>query len=92
MYELVNEKVAEESEKVALDAWKVLGCRDAGRVDIRYDQHGIANFIEVNPLAGLHPEHSDLPIIATKKGISYTELIKAIMDSAEQNRLHRVNY
>ena len=25
--------------------------------------------MEVNPLAGLHPEHSDLPILATKIGM-----------------------
>ena len=92
LYELVKGKVAEESEKVALDAWRVLGCRDGGRVDIRYDHHGVPNFIEVNPLAGLHPEHSDLPIIATKSGISYIELIRMIMDSAKQNRLNPVGF
>jgi D-alanine-D-alanine ligase len=38
--------------------------------------------MEVNPLAGLHPTHSDLPIIATLAGIEYDELIRSIMDSA----------
>jgi D-alanine-D-alanine ligase len=38
--------------------------------------------MEVNPLAGLHPEHSDLPILATKLGIEYVELIRRIVDSA----------
>ena len=28
-------------------------------------------FLEVNPLAGMHPEHSDLPIMATLAGMSY---------------------
>ena len=40
------------------------------------------NFIEANPLAGLHPEHSDLPMIATKVGMSYQELIRQILESA----------
>jgi D-alanine-D-alanine ligase len=40
--------------------------------------------MEVNPLAGLHPEHSDLPILCTKVGISYRELIDTIMRSALQ--------
>jgi D-alanine-D-alanine ligase len=69
-------------EKVALDAWRVIGCEDGGRVDIRYDSKGIPNFIEVNPLAGLHPEHSDLPILSTKNGIAYIDLMRMIMDSA----------
>ena len=39
--------------------------------------------MEVNPLAGLHPEHSDLPILATKVGLSYVDLIGRIVASAE---------
>jgi D-alanine-D-alanine ligase len=81
-YVLVTGPVAEACEKVSLDAWKALGCEDAGRVDVRHDDNGIPNFIEVNPLAGIHPEHSDLPILSTKNGISYPELMQMIMDSA----------
>jgi D-alanine-D-alanine ligase len=81
-YVLVKDPVAEECEKVSLDAWRALGCEDAGRVDVRHDNLGIPNFIEVNPLSGIHPVHSDLPILSTKNGISYPELMKMIMDSA----------
>ena len=38
--------------------------------------------MEVNPLPGLHPEHSDLPILCTLAGISYHELMGMIMQSA----------
>ncbi len=81
-YRLVQDDMAEQAKEVALAAWRGLGCRDAGRVDLRADIDGVPNFIEVNPLAGLHPEHSDLPIICTLVGISYRELIASIMDSA----------
>ena len=81
-YVLATGPEAKACEKVSLDAWRVLECEDGGRVDIRYDNKGIPNFIEVNPLAGLHPEHSDLPILTTKNGISYPDLLKMIMDSA----------
>jgi D-alanine-D-alanine ligase len=70
------------SERIALDAWRVLGCRDAGRLDLRCDSAGRPQFIEVNPLAGIHPEHSDLPIICSKVGLPYRELIRAIIASA----------
>lgn len=69
-------------ETLALDSYRVLECRDGGRVDIRCDAAGKPCFIEVNPLAGLHPMHSDLPMIATQEGMPYAELIKAILDSA----------
>jgi D-alanine-D-alanine ligase len=60
----------------------VLNCRDGGRVDIRLDEHGEPSFIEVNPLAGLNPIHSDLPIICRLTGVSYEQLISEIMKSA----------
>jgi D-alanine-D-alanine ligase len=68
-----------EVEGVALAAWRCLGCRDAGRVDVRLDGAGKAQLIEVNPLAGLTPAHSDLPIMAALKGVEYQALIGAIL-------------
>ena len=81
-YRLVDDSTAEKAGEVALAAWRGIGCRDAGRVDIRVDTDGIPNFMEVNPLAGIHPQHSDLCIIAGMVGMSYTSLIEAIMRSA----------
>src|SRR5690606_14168053 len=70
------------AEASALAAWRVLACRDAGRIDLRSDAHDVPNFIEANPLAGLHPSHSDLPILATAKGVAYRDLIAKIVASA----------
>jgi len=81
-YKLVEGSIVKACEEVALNSWKALGCEDGGRVDIRCDEAGNPNFIEVNPLAGLHPVNSDLPILAAKKDISYDELINRIMQSA----------
>ncbi|HOQ04936.1 MAG TPA: hypothetical protein PKY88_06960 [Anaerohalosphaeraceae bacterium] len=69
-------------EQLALRCYQVLECRDAGRVDIRCDAGNRPYFLEINPLAGLHPTHSDLPMIATQEGMSYGELIGAILQSA----------
>jgi D-alanine-D-alanine ligase len=65
--------------KVALGAWQALRCRDGGRIDIRCDADGAPHFIEVNPLAGLRPKHSDLCLIADDAGLSYQDLIGRIM-------------
>lgn len=67
---------------VALRTWRGLGCLDGGRVDVKMDHRGAVNFIEVNPLAGLNPTHSDLPILCRLLGISYRGLIGRIMASA----------
>jgi len=91
-YYLARDDEAMQARKVALVAWRALGCRDAGRVDLRSDREGNPHFLEVNPLAGLHPTHSDLPILCNLAGMSYRRLIRAIMDSALKraaaNRAH----
>jgi D-alanine-D-alanine ligase len=73
-------------EDLALRAYQVLECRDTGRVDIRLDAQGQPAFIEINPLPGLHPTHSDLPMIATQEGMAYEELIGRIVRSALARR------
>ena len=71
------------AEELALAAWRGLGCRDAGRVDVRADANGELQLLELNPLPGLHPSHSDLPMLCTAVGMAYPELIRRIVASAE---------
>ncbi|MCG6983116.1 MAG: D-alanine--D-alanine ligase [Deltaproteobacteria bacterium] len=85
-YRPVDGALLEEASNVALLAWRGLGCRDAGRLDLRQDKDGTLMFMEVNPLAGLHPSHSDLCIIASEVGVSYHDLIQAIVFSASSRQ------
>jgi len=72
----------DECKTLALKVWKALGGLDGGRVDVKADRNGRMCFMEVNPLAGLHPVHSDLPILSGMAGIGYQELIEMIVNSA----------
>jgi D-alanine-D-alanine ligase len=81
-YRLAADEMARLAKKTALAAWWGLGCRDGGRIDLRADVDGIPQFLEVNPLAGLRPGHSDLPILCELAGMPYRELIAGIMRSA----------
>lgn len=81
-YRLAADAMARAAVETALAAWRGLGCRDGGRVDLRADAEGIPHFMEINPLAGLRPGHSDLPILCELAGMSYRELIAGIMRSA----------
>lgn len=78
----MDKAFADEAKKVALDAWKALGGLDAGRVDVKADSNGRLCFMEVNPLAGLHPIDSDLPILSRFSGLEYDKLIERIVRSA----------
>jgi D-alanine-D-alanine ligase len=83
-YKLPEKEITSRCCELALNSWKLLGCRDGGRVDVRMDAAGIPNFIEVNPLAGLNETTSDLPILARMNGFEYNFIIKTIMDSARK--------
>lgn len=81
-YQAVDDGPAAEAADLALRAWNGLGCRDLGRVDCRCDRDGRPNFLEVNPLPGLHPVLGDLVILADLVGVSYTKLIESVIASA----------
>ncbi len=66
----------------SLRVFEVLGCRDFARLDFRLSPDGAPYFLEINPLPGLNPKNGDLPIIASKVGITYDALVAAILDSA----------
>ena len=68
-------------EQSARTAFRVLGCRDIGRVDFRV-RDGVPYFLEVNPLPGLNPDDSDLVIMAGLAGWSYERLVSTIVNEA----------
>lgn len=81
---LCDARTREEVESVALSAYRALGCRDVGRVDVRLDREGRASFIELNPLPGIAPGYSDLAMITHAMGRSYEWLIAMIVDNARE--------
>jgi len=90
-YRLADEPAANLAADMALAVWNGLGCRDAGRLDLRCDGDGRLNFLEINPLAGLHPVDSDLVILSRLSGIGHGQLIEMIVTSALErvrNRTH----
>jgi D-alanine-D-alanine ligase len=83
-YTVYDEDIRNECDAVALGAWRALSAVDAGRVDMKADRNGRMCFIEANPLAGLNPIHSDLPMLSRLNGMSFDTLMGRIMDSAKK--------
>lgn len=81
-YTAATDAEARQAMDLSLQAWRGLGLKDGGRIDLRSDTRGIPNFIEVNSLAGLNPVRSDLPILCRLVGIPYEQLITDILNSA----------
>lgn len=81
-YRLARDAEARAAGAVALAAYRALGCHDAARVDLRSDAARRPQFMEVNTLPGLHPTHSDLPILAAEAGLPFDRLICGIVAAA----------
>ena len=81
----ITKKLQASIERVTLDAFRVLGCRDWARIDVRLDAAGNPNVLEVNPLPGILPDPADnscLPKAARAAGIGYDELIQSCLKLA----------
>lgn len=77
--------LARTIERVTLDAYRVVGCLDWSRIDVRLDAAGEPNVVEVNPLPGILPDPADnscFPKAARAAGISYDELIQSCLKLA----------
>jgi D-alanine-D-alanine ligase len=87
----IDSRLRAAIEDVVLKAYRVLGCRDWSRIDVRLDADGVPNIVEVNPLPGILPNREDnscLPKAARAGGLSYDELIQsALLAAADRYEL-----
>lgn len=88
---IVSDKLKSKIEKLALDAFNALGCRDYARVDIRVSKDDIPYVIEVNP----NPDISlDAGFVrsAQNAGISYSELLKKLVEFALSRKVYDTTF
>ncbi|NLA58906.1 MAG: ATP-grasp domain-containing protein [Firmicutes bacterium] len=83
----VDSQLLEKIQEMALQVFTAVGCRDIGRIDIRLDREGNPRFLEINPLPGLS-RVSLLPLQAQAAGMSFAELIEAILSAAISRYSH----
>lgn len=78
-YALRGDALGQQVAELALNAWRTVKGRDAGRIDIRCDRDGTPFVLEINALPGLKPGYSDLCILAELAGMDYPSLIGHIL-------------
>ncbi|MBB5697593.1 D-alanine-D-alanine ligase [Sphingomonas yantingensis] len=82
----IPDDVAQSCEAIAVEAHRLLGCKGASRSDFRWDDsQGVAGLflLEVNTQPGMTPL-SLVPEQARHRGMSYPQLVQAIVDEAMQ--------
>ncbi len=81
----IPKELARDVRSAALSAYRVLGCRDWCRVDVRCDAAGRPMVVELNPLPGILPNPQDnscFPKAGRAAGMSYDTLIQTVADVA----------
>jgi D-alanine-D-alanine ligase len=73
-------------KEIALRTHHAVGCFDISRTDIRLSMDNIPYVLEINPLPGLDPRESNFPIMAYAAGMTYEDLIEAILMGAAKRR------
>jgi D-alanine-D-alanine ligase len=70
-----------ELRALCLQAFRVLGCRGWGRVDLMLDRSGDPYLLEINTAPGM-TDHSLVPMAARAVGLSYEDLCVRILEGA----------
>jgi len=77
----LSAKKEQEIRALCLDAFRALGCRGWGRVDLMLDRRGRPYLLEINTSPGM-TDHSLVPMAARAVGLSYEDLCVKILEGA----------
>ena len=77
----LTQKREEDLRALCLEAFRALGCRGWGRVDLMLDRRGRPYLLEVNTSPGM-TDHSLVPMAARAVGLSYEDLCVKILEKA----------
>jgi D-alanine-D-alanine ligase len=72
-------------EHIAVKVFKLFGCRDYGRVDIRIDRDGKIYILEINPNPDISPQ-SGMTRAIKVQGMAYREFIRGLIERALQRK------
>ncbi|MDD5044944.1 MAG: ATP-grasp domain-containing protein [Candidatus Omnitrophica bacterium] len=80
----LDKEIENKVKEVALRTHHAIGCFDVSRTDIRLNKDNVPYVLEINPLPGLDPVESNLPMMAKAAGMKYEDLVGAILMSASE--------
>lgn len=83
----IPEEMAAQIRKMAQKIFRVLDCRDLGRIDFRLSDAGVPFFLEINALPSLEPG-AGIYLAAALEGLHFDGVIGSVIESAA--RRHRV--
>ncbi len=82
----LDEQTRARVAATALAAWKALGLRDYGRVDLRLHEDGTPYVIDINPNCDLSSEGGGFARAARAAGLGYSDLVLRLLSLALERR------
>jgi len=83
---VLNDILEKKIADMCIHTFNVFKCRDWCRIDVRLDEQGTPNIIELNPLPGILPrpeQNSCFPKAARAAGLNYTDMILSVVNAAQ---------
>lgn len=77
----IPEKVSAEAGRIALESFRLTGCRDYARVDMRMDQAGKIFVLEVNANPGIAPDSGFVAALQAG-GRTFSSFVKGVLKRA----------
>ena len=78
----VDAGLEERVKRISVDAFRILGCKGWGRVDVMIDSDGEPWVLEANTVPGM-TGHSLVPMAAKVAGLSFDQLCIRILEAAD---------
>jgi D-alanine-D-alanine ligase len=75
------EHVTARAQKLALEVWRVLGCRSFARVDLMLDGDNELTVLEADTVPGM-TDTSLLPLAADAAGMSFDQVVERVLQLA----------
>ncbi len=83
----ISDELRTKLQRTAVEVYRLIGCRDYARVDMRLDSKGDIRVLEVNPNPDISSD-AGLARAAKSDGFEYSELLREIVVSAEKRYLN----
>jgi len=78
----VDAGLEDRVKRISVDAFRILGCKGWGRVDVMIDADGEPWVLETNTVPGM-TGHSLVPMAAKVAGLSFDQLVIRILEAAD---------
>lgn len=78
----ISEELANDIATNVLKSYDVLGCSEMARVDVKLDENGVPNIIELNAIPALEEGYAHYPLMAEVAGYDMPDLVEKLVDEA----------